>query len=127
MLFRSHLLGNLRSFIGAGVGGSRYVRDRDAEFSRRDATRAELLATIGETRREVSSALARLTEITLDAPFPHVVGGRRIQTRLFLLHLLSHLGYHLGQLDYHRRVVTSDPVSIGALPLADLGESAGRS
>ena len=43
-----HLAGNLRAFIGAQLGGTGYVRDRDAEFNRRDVPRSELLAQLGE-------------------------------------------------------------------------------
>jgi len=101
-----HLAGNLRAFVGAALGQTGYVRDRDAEFSTRGLSRAEILARIAAARLEVDQALARLPEPALAQPFPQEVGGARLTTGQLLLHLVSHLGYHLGQVDYHRRAVT---------------------
>ena len=101
-----HLAGNLRAFVGAELGKTGYVRDRDAEFSTRGLSRAEILARIAAARLEVDQALARLPEPALAPPFPQEVGGARLTTGQLLLHLVSHLGYHLGQVDYHRRAVT---------------------
>src|SRR5437764_673264 len=41
-----HLAGNIRHYIGAVLGGTGYVRDRDAEFALRDVPRTDLLADI---------------------------------------------------------------------------------
>jgi hypothetical protein len=38
-----HAAGNLQHFVGAVMGGSSYVRDRDAEFQRRHVARSELI------------------------------------------------------------------------------------
>ena len=101
-----HLIGNVRHFIGAQLGGSGYVRDRDAEFGARGVPRAELKKSISAALREVDSALATLDPATLDNPYPLAVAGVTLSTGQFLVHLAGHFGYHLGQLDYHRRVVT---------------------
>lgn len=115
-----HLCGNLRHFLGAGLGQSGYVRDRDAEFSTKGRSRAELVAEIGRAAAEVDAALRDLDPGRLGEPFPLPVGGFHPPTRLILLHLLSHLAFHLGQLDAHRRAATGDPTAAGALGLADL-------
>ena len=121
-----HLAGNLRHFIGGVLGRSAYVRDRNEEFSRRDVPKAELLGLIAAARREVAAALDDLQPGRLAAPFDGLpVQDRTMTTNLFLLHLLSHLGYHLGQIDYHRRVTTGDPVSAKTLPLSGLGTPTG--
>jgi hypothetical protein len=101
-----HLAGNLRAYVGAELGESGYVRDRDAEFSTRGLSRAEVLARIAAARLDVDQALARLAEPALAQPFPQEVGGARLSIGQMLLHLISHLGYHLGQVDYHRRALT---------------------
>jgi len=44
-----HLCGNLQTYIGAVLGGTGYVRDRDAEFSLKDIPREKLLRTIKTT------------------------------------------------------------------------------
>jgi hypothetical protein len=103
-----HLCGNLRHFVGKVLGGVEYVRDRDAEFSRRDVPRAELLAEIDATIEAVSAALGTPADARLSARYPMPIGGRMLTTSQFLVHLAAHLAYHLGQVDYHRRLLTED-------------------
>jgi len=111
-----HLVGNLRHYFGAVLGGSGYVRDRPAEFSTRGVPRQELLQLIAAAHAEVSDALAHLDPARLEETYPEPMRGQSFSTSLFFLHLAVHLTYHLGQLDYHRRVVTGDAASAGALP-----------
>ncbi len=118
-----HLAGNLRHFIGATLGGSGYVRDRDLEFSARGVPRAEMLEKIAAARQEVEPALAGLSPEALDADFPIPHGGRIISTRMYLMHLAMHLAYHLGQVDYHRRAATGDATSAGVIPVRVLGRA----
>lgn len=110
-----HIAGNLRWFIGAQLGGSGYVRDRDAEFALRGVPREELVQIIETAADEVTRALAMLDDSRLDQPFPLEVGGVRLPVGRFIGHLAVHLGYHLGQLDYHRRIVTGVNKSLGSL------------
>jgi len=101
-----HLCGNLRHFVGHVLGGLAYTRDREHEFGARDLTKAELLAEVERTQHDVAYALARLTPEQLEAPYPQRVLERDWNTAAFLLHLYGHLNYHLGQMDYHRRMGT---------------------
>lgn len=103
-----HLTGNLRHFFGAILGGSGYVRDRDAEFASRNVPRNEMLADIDEAKEIVLGTLAGLTEADLDKPYPVEVFGHPMTTGYFLTHLSTHFNYHLGQLNYHRRILASD-------------------
>jgi len=115
-----HAAGNLRHFVGATLGGSGYVRDRDAEFRTRDLARSELLVLLHAARDEVNDTLRRLDSTALDAPFPLEVGGVTLSTGLMLTHLATHLAYHLGQADIHRRVVTFNPKGVGAVGMREL-------
>ena len=108
-----HLDGNLREFIGRQLGGVAYTRDRPFEFTATGLTRAEVAARINSVREIIAPALAAAS---MDAVFPENVLGPPLTTRQFLLHLLGHLNYHLGQIDYLRRVNTGD----GAIKLAGL-------
>jgi len=117
-----HLVGNIRWFIGAQLGASGYVRDRDAEFARRNVPRAEILEQVRLAIDEVTRTIAALDPASLDAPYPQEVGGLRFTTGRFLLHLEGHFGYHLGQIDYHRRIVTGNSTGVGALSLPALAE-----
>lgn len=115
-----HLAGNLRHFIGAQLGGTGYVRDRDAEFATRGLTRAQLLALVAAADAEVSRTLSTLGPARLEEEFLLPAYGRSVRTGLWLLHLATHLTFHLGQLDYHRRTVTGDRTAAGTVSLAPL-------
>ena len=115
-----HLVGNLQHFVGAVLGGSGYRRDRDAEFARRGVPRAALLAEIDAAEQAVERGLSLLSDEALAVQYPERIAGRAVATGDYLVHLASHLAYHLGQLDYHRRVVTGDRRSVSAISPADL-------
>jgi len=100
-----HLAGNLQWFVGAQLGHSGYVRDRDREFAVRDLPRARVLEEIDAAARAVELGLGALDPAALDQDFPAPMGGRRTGTGAFLLSLCAHLGYHLGQVNYHRRML----------------------
>ena len=102
-----HLCGNLQHFIGAVLGHSSYVRNRDNEFAARNIARKDLIAEIGRTRKAVEETLPSLTEQQLQSNYPVDVFGKPMTTLYFLIHLSAHLGYHLGQVNYHRRLVAS--------------------
>lgn len=101
-----HLAGNVQHYIGAELGQTGYVRDREAEFDTRDLPRAELLERVEAARSALQVGLQEMRDQTLEAEYPVEVGGVRLPNGLFLLQLATHLAYHLGQVDYHRRVVT---------------------
>jgi len=115
-----HLAGNLQYHIGALLGGSGYVRDRNAEFELRDVHRDELLRRIDAAAAAVEQTLARLTDRDLERPYPQAVGGVDTTTGDFLLHLAVHLTYHLGQIDYHRRILTKEARPVRALVIPEL-------
>jgi len=115
-----HLTGNVQHFIGAGFGKTGYVRDRAAEFADRNVPRAELEGRIGETIEAVGRGMERLGHGDMEAEYPLEVAGQRLPTGLFLTHLATHLAYHLGQVDYHRRVVTGQVNAVGAQSIVAL-------
>lgn len=101
-----HLIGNLNHFMGATLGNTGYVRNRDAEFALKDIPREKLLADIDAVVAVVTTTLTQLPDADLVKEFPLEVGGKRFPTGTFLLHLYGHLSYHLGQINYHRRLLT---------------------
>lgn len=112
-----HLAGNLHHYVGAVLGGSDYVRDREEEFGARDLPRGEVLARIAAAAEAVDSALGALDDARLEETFPAEFPHGRVNTGRFLLHLSTHFAYHLGQIDYHRRLVTADPEGVDAQSL----------
>ena len=115
-----HLAGNIQYFIGAVLGGSGYKRYRDAEFGSRDIPRADLLREIDAALAAVQTGLARVSDDDLRKPFPETIGGVTPTTGAWLAHLAVHLGYHLGQVDYHRRMISREGKTVGALPVGEL-------
>ncbi len=120
-----HLAGNLRHYTARVLGGSDYRRDRAAEFSRRDVSRTDLLAELDAARLAIEQTFAGFSETRLSEPYPEAIAGQTFTTGVFLVHLAAHLAYHLGQLDYHRRIVTGDERGVGALAIGELPRAGG--
>jgi hypothetical protein len=121
-----HITGNLRHFIGAGIGKSGYIRDRTGEFSDRDIPRTELLDQLDQTIQDIKKALADINKDELDQTYPLEIGGINVNTKEWLLHLMVHFSYHLGQIDYHRRFITGNSSGLGMLAVDRL-KSASKS
>lgn len=100
-----HLIGNLNHFIGATLGNSGYIRQRDLEFSSKNVPRETLIEKIDVTIQVIVPVLNQLTQEQLEADFPLEKHGQIVTTEYMLLHLLTHLSYHLGQINYHRRLL----------------------
>lgn len=100
-----HICGNLRHFIGSMLGGSSYIRQRDDEFNLKDVKKSEIVDLIKRTKKVVLETLNELEEEKLDEIYPINVFGKEMTTQFFLFHLYGHLNYHLGQINYHRRLL----------------------
>lgn len=100
-----HLCGNLRHYIGHVLGNSGYSRDRENEFAARHVPKSELLTAIRETINQVSTALPKVNADVLMKEYPVHVFDKPMTTMHFLIHLHGHLNYHLGQINYVRRLI----------------------
>ncbi|RXM39840.1 DinB superfamily protein [Chryseobacterium sp. CH21] len=100
-----HLVGNINHFIGAQLGNTDYVRNRELEFSLKDVPKTELIEKIEATIAMIDSVLPQLSEDDLKKEYPLVVFESKMTTDYFLIHLVAHLDYHLGQINYHRRLL----------------------
>lgn len=100
-----HLCGNLRHFVGTILGKDGYVRDRDHEFYAKDLTREQLIDEVIQTKNAVISALDKLSESDLESLYPSKCPIPEATSLAFLTHLYGHLSYHLGQINYHRRLL----------------------
>jgi hypothetical protein len=103
-----HLLGNLNHFIGAILGQTGFVRERDLEFSSKGVSRQKLNEEIEKTREVVKNSLNKLSAEDFDKNFPVEKRGEIVRMDFMLLHLFGHLSYHLGQINYHRRLISSE-------------------
>jgi hypothetical protein len=100
-----HLVGNLNTYIGAEFGKTGYIRNRPLEFSLKNVPRGELINKIEETIVVVNNGLNNISEEELKMEFPLLVFETKTSTEFMLLHLTTHLAYHLGQINYHRRLL----------------------
>ena len=100
-----HLIGNLNHFIGTLLGETGYVRQRDLEFSLKNVPRATLIEQVEDTTEMIEAVLSQLSETDLNQEYPIIVFKKKMATGFFLTHLTTHLNYHLGQVNYHRRLL----------------------
>lgn len=100
-----HLVGNLNTYIGAILGGTDYVRNRELEFTLKDIPKQELINMIEATIDVVSKTLDQVSKEQMDNEYPILVFEEKTSTEFFLVHLTTHLAYHLGQINYHRRLL----------------------
>ena len=100
-----HIIGNLNWFIGAQFGATGYIRDRELEFSSTNIPKDDLLLEIDKTISVVDNTLDKITASQLELEYPILVFDKKTTTYYFLIHLTTHLAYHLGQINYHRRLI----------------------
>lgn len=99
-----HLCGNLKTYIGKNLGDIPYTRDREAEFSLKNIPKTTLIQKITETKEAVNTSLVKMKDRDLGSVYPENVLGYEMTNGYFLIHLSAHLSYHLGQVNYIRRV-----------------------
>lgn len=100
-----HLVGNLNTFICATLGRSSYVRNRDFEFNGKGVPRKELLDSIHDLKADIEEASKEIKDKSLLERYPKDILKKEMSTHYFLVHLSGHLMYHLGQINYHRRLL----------------------
>jgi len=100
-----HLVGNLNTYFGATLGNTGYIRNRDLEFSLKGISRKELIEKTEATIGVVDNVLAGMTDEQLKEEYPLLVFDKKTSKEYFLIHLATHLTYHLGQVNYHRRLL----------------------
>jgi hypothetical protein len=103
-----HLIGNLRTYVGLTLGGYPYTRDRQAEFSDKTFSQQQMLDELDTLHEIVTGTFEKLDESKMDDEYPRTVIELFPEqpVRLILMHLLAHLSWHLGQINYHRRWIT---------------------
>ena len=102
-----HLIGNLNTYIGSALGKKNYIRNRDLEFSDINVSIETLKKEIEKTKNVINTTFEMLEEENLKEIYPLGVSVGQTTVAFYLTHLSVHLGYHLGQINYHRRLVDS--------------------
>jgi uncharacterized damage-inducible protein DinB len=105
-----HICGNLQHFIGNVIGNTGYIRNRDREFSAIQIPATELISEIQKTIKAVVTTLKSSPELNLEEEYTampaHLLGKEKLTKGFFLMHLISHMDYHIGQINYHRRIIS---------------------
>jgi uncharacterized damage-inducible protein DinB len=99
-----HLVGNLNTYIGKNLGNTGYIRNRELEFSDRNKPKELLIEQISQTRNMVQQVLSGISDES-EKKYPEQVLGYEMTIQYFLMHLLGHLSYHTGQINYLRRIL----------------------
>jgi hypothetical protein len=111
-----HLEGNLREYVGRQLGEVDYVRARDREFALTEISRGDLVRRMEDVKELVVKVVSELSDAQLAAVYPEDVLGTTLSSHAFLVHLQGHLNFHLGQIDYLRRILTEgSPVAFAGL------------
>lgn len=100
-----HLTGNLNHFIGNILGGSGYERKRDDEFSLKNIPREKLISDIKDLKESIKNIIPKLSVEDMGKIFPVTIRDEVFSTQAMLIYLLAHLNYHLGQVNYLRRML----------------------
>lgn len=101
-----HIIGNLNHFIGTTLGNTDYIRNRDAEFSSKNIPLDKMIFDLKNTIELIKTVIPKLDSKTLKSDFPLLINNTSYRTDFFIQHLLSHLSYHLGQVNYLRRIIS---------------------
>jgi uncharacterized damage-inducible protein DinB len=102
-----HIIGNLNHFIGATLGKSGYIRQRDKEFNDKNIPRKLMIEQLDTLKITIEKVILQIAENDLINEYPiNVFKKEGMTTQHFLIHLYGHLNYHLGQINYHRRLLT---------------------
>jgi len=100
-----HLIGNLNTFIGAILGNTGYIRQRELEFSLKDVPLTVMIQQINDVTQIIDTTLDGITDEALKKDYPDLPGRDKMTIEFFLIYLSMHLSYHLGQINYHRRML----------------------
>ena len=100
-----HIEGNLREYVGRQLGNFPYRRNRELEFSAKGLSKDELSERLAQLGESIPAVIAELSEQRMEMEYPEVVLEVPMTTREFLIHLYGHLNWHLGQVDYLRRIL----------------------
>lgn len=101
-----HLIGNINHFFGAVLGGTDYKRERELEFADKNVSRSEIINGLENAISVLKDALNKLSDEDLHEDYPVEFGGGQQKTISVIIYMLSHLNYHLGQINYHRRLLS---------------------
>lgn len=100
-----HITGGLNHYFGAMLAQTGYIRNRDEEFSKKGVTREDLRAGLEALIPMIIRTLNAMTQKEMEADFPVIFDGEKKPAMYVVVRLYAHLDYHLGQVNYLRRIL----------------------
>ena len=105
-----HLSGNVRQWIGTGVGGRKDVRVRDREFAARgDIQPAELAERLDGV---VGEAISIIEQVSLERlTDPVTIQGFTVTILEAIYHVVEHFFYHAGHIFFATKLQTGEDLA----------------
>jgi len=100
-----HIVGGTNYLIGTMLAKTGYIRNRDQEFIIKDVPRNELVAQLEELMLMINKTLSTFDNERMEAEYPIMFDDMKVPNSYVLIRLAIHLNYHLGQVNYLRRVL----------------------
>jgi hypothetical protein len=100
----NHLVGSLNFSVGTNIADNGYVRNREAEFADTNIPREKLVSGIDSLIVVIRTALENISEERLEKQYQMEHQGIQ-NTRFYLIYFYGHLNYHIGQINYLRRML----------------------
>ena len=100
-----HIIGGLNYLIGAILSNTGYIRNRDQEFTNKGISRTVITEQLQQLVIMINKSVAQLTPGQMMSPYPIFFDKENATISYVLTQLLLHLNYHLGQINYLRRVL----------------------
>jgi len=100
-----HLIGGLNFLIGTQLAHTGYKRNRDQEFIRKDVPREELVKDLEAVIQLITQTLKGFDSSRMEADYPIPFDDATRSNSYVLVQLLAHINYHLGQINYLRRIL----------------------
>ena len=100
-----HIIGGTNYLIGTQLANTGYVRNRDQEFIIKGVPRKELVTQLEALIPMIQLTLQAHSDAQLDEEYPLMFDGAKRSKSYIFIQLLAHLNYHLGQVNYLRRVL----------------------
>lgn len=97
-----HLIGGTNYLIGTKLANTGYVRNRDEEFVKKGVARKYLVEQLEQLIRVVKKTVSA---VDMEREYPLIFDDAKRSNSYLLVQLLTHLNYHLGQINYLRRVL----------------------
>ena len=99
-----HIAGAVHHFIGSVLGNNGYIRNREREFSDKNIETSVIINQLNKAIEILKEVLNKMTDEDIEREFPEKPGGNTMTVGFFLIHFISHINYHLGQINYNRRI-----------------------